>query len=431
MLSREMEVGRLLFIAATLAALMLVWTDLSGTMHTAGAISGTVTLAGCAWYLQSRLRARRASFRRALLHAGAHRIVQQWRSGSRDEEVLRSLAELLGVPALRVDLRPADRAGTDPAGRGEPDGHPVQIRFADRCYGALVIPGAAAGPPPGTELTLLAEFARELGSVMHEAVGAQQPAPAADSALDSAADPAAVPAAGAETDSGNAVRRQLQRDLHDGIGPMLAAVKMQLDSARVLLPIDATAAAALLDKACADANVAVTDVRRLSRELRAGQVGDLVPALSQQAARFERATNGHLRVRVVTRGRGLPRLPDRTASAAYRIATEALTNTARHARAKHCTISLAAVGGSLLVEVTDDGIGIPADPFPSGVGLLSMSGRARDLGGDWQLTRCQPHGTRVTVRLPLRAACAEETAAAPAPAEDRGPEFCGAPPVAP
>ncbi len=92
--------------------------------------------------------------------------------------------------------------------------------------------------------------------------------------------------------------------------------------------------------------------------------------------------------------------------AAYRIAQEALTNVARHARARTCTVTLAIDEASVLrLEVHDDGRGIP-DPqahsaVRAGVGLTSMRERATELGGSLVVEPLPEGGTRVRARLPL------------------------------
>ena len=98
-------------------------------------------------------------------------------------------------------------------------------------------------------------------------------------------------------------------------------------------------------------------------------------------------------------------LPAAVEVAAYRIAGEALTNVQRHARATRCTIALRPVtrptGEELLVEVGDDGVGVPAD-VEAGVGLVSLRERAAELGGRSEVV-CPPSGgTLVRARLPLR-----------------------------
>jgi two-component system, NarL family, sensor kinase len=93
--------------------------------------------------------------------------------------------------------------------------------------------------------------------------------------------------------------------------------------------------------------------------------------------------------------------------AAYRIASEALTNTARHAGARHAAVRLVGNARSLLVEVSDDGTGI--DPaVTAGVGLRSIRERAEELGGRTEISCPSAGGTRVRAWLPTTPSLAEE-----------------------
>ena len=93
--------------------------------------------------------------------------------------------------------------------------------------------------------------------------------------------------------------------------------------------------------------------------------------------------------------------------AAYRIAAEAMTNVARHAHARTCTVRLDTdTGGAdhaLLVEVVDDGTGVPPD-VQAGVGLVGLRERAAELGGRSEVTCPPAGGTVVRAWLPLRSA---------------------------
>jgi signal transduction histidine kinase len=96
----------------------------------------------------------------------------------------------------------------------------------------------------------------------------------------------------------------------------------------------------------------------------------------------------------------LPPLRAAVEVAAYRIATEAVSNAVRHAGASSCTVSLALSGEDLLVQISDDGRGVPADAVP-GVGSTSMRERAAELGGTLDVTSSAGAGTTVRARLPL------------------------------
>ena len=96
------------------------------------------------------------------------------------------------------------------------------------------------------------------------------------------------------------------------------------------------------------------------------------------------------------------RLPATLETALYRVAQEALTNVARHARARHVRVALAALGDELRLEVEDDGVGLPANGQPAtGTGLVGIRERVRALGG--QLTVTSRRGVRLSVQVPLAA----------------------------
>jgi len=202
-------------------------------------------------------------------------------------------------------------------------------------------------------------------------------------------------------------RRRLRRDLHDGIGPLLAGMTLQVDAARNLLGREPAGTKALLGQVRRELELAVADIRNLVDALQPtppDQLG-LVPALQEAAARFSTAATGPASadeglLAMVEAPDDLPRLPAAVELAAYRIATEALTNAARHARARHCWIRLAC-NGTLNLEVADDGLGV-YHPSASGVGLHSMQERAAELGGTCTVEFFPGAGTRILARLPTR-----------------------------
>ena len=93
-------------------------------------------------------------------------------------------------------------------------------------------------------------------------------------------------------------------------------------------------------------------------------------------------------------------LPEQVEIAAFRIAEEAMTNVLRHAQATRCEVRLEA-DGELVVSVRDDGVGLPAQTRPDGIGLTSMRQRATDLGGCCVVSPAVPSGVVVLARLPL------------------------------
>ncbi|MGQ7297466.1 histidine kinase [Quadrisphaera sp. KR29] len=206
-------------------------------------------------------------------------------------------------------------------------------------------------------------------------------------------------------------RRRVRRDLHDGLGPVLGAAVMAVDTVRNLAPDLPEPAQRVLGQVRDDVREALGEVRRLVHDLRPPALDDLglVGALRQHAERLG-VTGLDVRVEA-SPDLDAAALPAAVEVAAYRIAGEALTNAARHARATRCAARLSRRGSALEVVVEDDGGGI--DPTaPAGVGLASLRERARELGGACSVA-CPPGGgTRVEALLPLPAA---EPAAEPLP----------------
>jgi signal transduction histidine kinase len=192
-------------------------------------------------------------------------------------------------------------------------------------------------------------------------------------------------------------RRRIRRDLHDGLGPALSGVVFQLESARLLVDRDPAGAKTQVAATSRHVQDVVADVRRLVHDLRPPALDDLglVGALRQQAARLQPPAT--------VDPTDVGPLPAAVEVAAYRIAGEALANTARHADATSCAVRLEVGDGSLLVEVTDDGRGIGAD-VQAGVGLVSLRERAAELGGRSEITCPPTGGTVVRAWLPLRSA---------------------------
>jgi signal transduction histidine kinase len=192
-------------------------------------------------------------------------------------------------------------------------------------------------------------------------------------------------------------RRRLRRDLHDGLGPALAALAAQAEAARDLIATQPETSRGLLADLITQAQAATADIRRLVYNLRPPALDDLglLGAIQAQAQTISQTRA--LTVNVIAGT--LPALPAAVEVAAYRVVQEALANVVRHAAAKHCRVSLAVANGCLTVEIADEGRGLPAHP-EAGVGLRSMRERTEELGGMFAITSGL-HGTKVTAALPL------------------------------
>ena len=194
-------------------------------------------------------------------------------------------------------------------------------------------------------------------------------------------------------------RRRLRRDLHDGLGAQLAGLNVQAGALRRLIPRDPDAADELVVELREELRSAIADIRRLVYDLRPPALDDLglVEALRQLAERYG-SNDEPLRV-VVEAPEDLPNLPAAVEVAVYRVTQEALTNVARHARARTCVVRLV-LNEDVALEIVDDGVGVPAQRS-AGVGLSSMNERASELGGSCVLQSVPKGGTQVLVRLPL------------------------------
>jgi signal transduction histidine kinase len=200
-------------------------------------------------------------------------------------------------------------------------------------------------------------------------------------------------------------RRRLRRDLHDGLGPALAAMSFKLDATTNLIGHDPDHGRALVADLKAQVQTLLDDIRRIAYDLRPPALDELglVGALREHIASSQ-AQGLHI---ALDAPETLPPLPAAVEVAAYRIALEAINNVNRHAHARHCSVRLA-LCDDLCLEISDDGRGIPAH-VRAGVGMASMRERAEELGGKCVLEKQPGQGTRVLVRLPLMTeALAEE-----------------------
>lgn len=195
-------------------------------------------------------------------------------------------------------------------------------------------------------------------------------------------------------------RRRIRRDLHDGLGPQLAALAMLAETAREYAHTDPSRTNALLHEMATQTQTALHDIRRLVYNLRPPSLDELglVGALCAYAARFGAGADPDLEVRVQA-PEILPPLPAAVEVAAYRIAQEALANVAKHANARHARLQIT-YDEVLTLVIQDDGAGVPPE-YSRGIGLTSMRERAEELGGTFTIGRLETGGTCITAHLPL------------------------------
>jgi signal transduction histidine kinase len=366
-------------------------------------------LAGAGALLGDRLGERDATLLTLLLVAGVYvplraplwRLVRRWLFGEREDpyRVVSGLAErlersdgadeqLMAVAAAVAEAFRSPYVGVEveSAGGGQlvaEHGHrPAAVRVLPIAYRGEEV-GRLLLPRDGVRASLVTRDERLLADVVRQAAAAAR---ASSLAAQLQASREQLVAAREEE------RRRLRRDLHDGLGPSLGAVVLRIDTARNLVGSDPVEADRLLRSSRTDVAAALADVRRLVHDLRPPALDDLglVGAVRQQA---ERLLTPRVTAEVVA-APGTDELPAAVEVAAYRIASEALANVAKHAAASTCRVELARDGdGALVVTVADDGRGI-APGAPAGVGLVSLRERAAELGGRCTV-ECPPGGGTV------------------------------------
>lgn len=301
-------------------------------------------------------------------------------------ESLGHVAESVGR-ALRVRHVAVEEGGGVVAEWGRPGGpaERVPLHHRGRLVGALVV----SEPLRRRDRAVLAELAPHIAVTVH----------AHRLAADLEQSHQRLLAAREEE------RNRLLHELHDGVGPTLAALAFQADRARRMVTGHSPQAEDLLGELAARIRKTVVDVRAIVYDLRPPPLDDL--GLAGALAELGRGFAGDLVVEVDAAA-DLPRMPAVVELAAYRIASEALANAARHSEASYCAIRLRA-DGDLELRVDDDGVGVPGGTsghggHARGVGLRSMHRRAVELGGTFDLVSGEGGGTSVLVRLPLREA---------------------------
>ena len=200
-------------------------------------------------------------------------------------------------------------------------------------------------------------------------------------------------------------KTRIARELHDELGQLLTAVKMDLTALHERLGADPALAAKLREVSdMVDQTVAAT--RRISADLRPLMLDDLglADAAAWLVEEFGKRSSVHCTVQMPAEG-ALDDVPKAVGTAVYRALQESLTNIARHSGAKNAWVQLAAVDGEIRFEVEDDGRGIAREDLAKArsLGLKGMRERLAYLGGSIEITAAPRGGTRLRGRLPLRA----------------------------
>ena len=199
-------------------------------------------------------------------------------------------------------------------------------------------------------------------------------------------------------------KARIARELHDELGQLLTALKMDLAWLRARLPAGDAELAARAEGMGALLDRTVGSSRRIAADLRPLMLDDLGLADAAQwlADEFAKHSGIRLEMRAPEEG-ALDALAKDAATAVYRAIQESLTNIARHSGAKSAWLLLARENGEVLVEVEDDGRGIAPEDLAKArsLGLKGMRERIAYYGGSLEIGAAPRGGTRLRLRVPL------------------------------
>jgi signal transduction histidine kinase len=193
--------------------------------------------------------------------------------------------------------------------------------------------------------------------------------------------------------AGDLARRRIERNLHDGIQQRLVSLVLDLRSTEAAVPQRMPELRAQIAGVADNLTGSLEELRELSRGIHPAILSDggLSPAIKALARRSAVPVQLDLDIQ--------RRLPEPIEVAAYYVVSEALANTAKHARASIAYVELRAGDGRLQLSVSDDGVGGASND--DGSGLVGLTDRVEALGGTILLDSPRGKGTRLEVDLPI------------------------------
>jgi two-component system NarL family sensor kinase len=295
--------------------------------------------------------------------------------------VVDAAARTVRSPYVRLDVA----GGLLEVARGDeqPFASDISLTYQGSVHGRLRLAPRAPGEPfDPRDRQLLADVAAQASAAVYAAVTELDLRAARDRLVRTREDE----------------RRRLRRDLHDGVGPVLAGLGFTAAAAARALPDDPDRASRLLCTVHQQAATAVATVRRISRDLQPQPLAELgligaLHQLGEPLAKSGIEWSAAVPVTPVD-------LPAAVEVAVYHVAAEAIANAVRHSGARSIAVAMNESAGRVTLHVSDDGVGIAADA-PPGIGLASMRTRAEELGGRLAIESAAPHGTRISLLLPV------------------------------
>jgi signal transduction histidine kinase len=250
------------------------------------------------------------------------------------------------------------------------------VVIAGRLWGAMIVSSVDPDPLPAGSEQRISDFAELAAQAMANAEAREQLAASRKRIVQ----------------AGDAERRRLERNLHDGAQQRLVSLALDLRMIDATLEKDPPKARNILEGAQEQLAQGLDELRELARGIHPAVLTDrgLGPALEALVNRAPLPVE-------------LTELPDERLSgpveaAAYYVVAEAVTNVAKYARASHVTVSVRRSNGSATIEVADDGIG-GADAS-LGTGLRGLADRLEALDGRLEVDSPVERGTRISAEIP-------------------------------
>jgi two-component system, NarL family, sensor histidine kinase UhpB len=192
-------------------------------------------------------------------------------------------------------------------------------------------------------------------------------------------------------------RQRVARELHDEVGQTLTAMMLQIESLGAKIPQDLRDE---LDELRETTRLGAEDVRRIAVRLRPEALEDL--GLQSALSALATSCGEHAGVRVERRLERVPSLSEEQELVIYRVAQEALTNVARHARATSAAVTLRRSDGHVTLRIRDDGQGLPELAESSSTGIRGMRERAMLVGAELSIGPAAGGGTEIVLRVPVQ-----------------------------
>jgi PAS domain S-box-containing protein len=201
-------------------------------------------------------------------------------------------------------------------------------------------------------------------------------------------------------------RSRVSRELHDELGQLLTAARLELSWLRKQAPINGQQMEAIAAQSTHLVEQAADELRRICRGLRPPVLDDLglEPAAVQLTREFRERTSAN--VQLIADLEDDVALPAEAALCVYRVLQESLNNVSRHSEASNVTVRLVREAGAIELEVSDDGVGFDADQAEAerGFGVAGMQERASLVGGRLSISSRPGSGTKVSLHLPVAGA---------------------------